>query len=338
LLPYRPAILRSAAPIPGTGWLLVAEADPGEALAWLNTLRVRATVTGLVTLVVLVFVTFWIASMLGQPLRELGRVAQRIRGGRSEERLGPLHGREAEEVRQAFNQMLDELREKQRELVRSATLASVGELSSSIVHEMRNPLSSIKMNLQALRRRADADAAYSELGAIASEQVARLEGMLDELLKYGRPVELHLEPTTFKTLAEAALPLIRDGARDKTIVVDLDDRLDGHRMQVDREQMTRALTNLLSNAIQASPEGSRIRFAARAEADRVVIEVEDAGPGLPAEAEERLFRPFFTTKPNGTGLGLANVKKIVELHDGTVAAQNHKPTGATFTLTLPLDA
>ncbi|MDX9975832.1 MAG: sensor histidine kinase [FCB group bacterium] len=333
ILPYNPEILRSAAPVPGTGWLLVAEADPREALVWLNTLRVRATVTGLITLVVLIFVTFWIARMLGQPLRELGRVAQRIRGGRSEERLGPLRGAEAEEVRQAFNQMLDELREKQRELVRSATLASVGELSSSIVHEMRNPLSSIKMNLQALRRRGDADPAYRELGDIAGEQAQRLEGMLDELLKYGRPVELHLEETTFNALAGTSLALVGDTARAKNIEIDLHDTLNGHRLRVDREQMTRALTNLLSNAIQAAPEGSRIRFAAHPDADRIVIEVEDAGPGLPAEAQDRLFKPFFTTKPNGTGLGLANVKKIVELHNGSVTAKT--TTGALFTVTLP---
>lgn len=338
LLPYHPETIRSAAEIPGTGWLLVVEADPAQALAWLKTLRIRATVTGLVTLIVLVLVTVWIARMLGQPLRELGRVAQRIRGGRTEERLGPLRGPEAEAVRQAFNQMLDELREKQRELVRSSTLASVGELSSSIVHEMRNPLSSIKMNLQALRRRADGDAAYHELGEIATEQVQRLEGMLDELLKYGRPVELHLEVVPFKALAETAVALVGDSARAKHIGIDIEDRLEGYRLNVDREQMTRALTNLLSNAIQAAPEDSRIRLAGHAGSGRIRIEVDDSGPGLPAEAHERLFKPFFTTKPNGTGLGLANVKKIVELHNGAVAAQNRPEGGARFTIDVPESA
>lgn len=337
LLPYAPEILRSAAAVPGTDWTLVAEADPKEALAWLGTLRMRATATGLATLVVLVLVTFWVARALGRPLRELARVAQRVRSGRTEERLGPMRGTEAEAVRQAFNRMLDELREKQRELVRSATLASVGELSSSIVHEMRNPLSSIKMNLQALRRTVESDPAYSELGAIAAEQVARLEGMLDELLKYGRPVELHLQATEFPELAEAVLTVMGDAARAKNIAVDVENGLNGHRMEVDREQMTRALTNLLSNAIQASPQGSRIRFAAHEAdgAEGVVLEVEDSGPGLSKEAQERLFKPFFTTKAEGTGLGLANVRKIVELHDGTVTAHNRAEGGAAFRITLP---
>lgn len=338
LLPVSPRILRSAAAVPGTGWLLVAEADPDEALAWLGTLRRRAIATGTITLVLLVGVAYGIARALGRPLRELARVASHVRGGRTEERLGPMRGAEAEAVRRAFNRMLDDLREKQRELVRSATLASVGELSSSIVHEMRNPLSSIKMNLQALRPLAESDPGYRELADIAWDQLGRVECMLDDLLKYGRPVELHDEPITFRELADSALPVVADAARVKGVRIDVDDGLDGHRFEVDREQMTRALTNLLLNAVQAAPPGGEVRFSAHphAEDGRVVIEVADSGPGLAREAADRLFRPFFTTKPDGTGLGLANVKKIVELHDGTVSAGNRPGGGAVFAVTLPV--
>ncbi len=338
LLPVSPRILRSAAAVPGTGWLLGAEADPDEALAWLGTLRRRAIATGTITLVLLVGVAYGIARALGRPLRELARVASHVRGGRTEERLGPMRGAEAEAVRRAFNRMLDDLREKQRELVRSATLASVGELSSSIVHEMRNPLSSIKMNLQALRPLAESDPGYRELADIAWDQLGRVECMLDDLLKYGRPVELHDEPITFRELADSALPVVADAARVKGVRIDVDDGLDGHRFEVDREQMTRALTNLLLNAVQAAPPGGEVRFSAHphAEDGRVVIEVADSGPGLAREAADRLFRPFFTTKPDGTGLGLANVKKIVELHDGTVSAGNRPGGGAVFAVTLPV--
>lgn len=337
ILPFRPELLRSVVRVPGHDWYVVAEADPQEALAWIDTLRTRATVTGLVTLAMLLLVTVGIARSLGRPLRELGRVAQRVRGGRTEERLGPMKGTEAEEVRQAFNQMLDELREKQRELVRAATLASVGELSSSIVHEMRNPLSSIKMNLQALRLQVASDPGYRELADIASEQVRRVESMLDDLLKYGRPVELHRQPTTFRELADAALAVVGDSARARGIEVCVEDALNGQCVHVDREQMCRALTNLLLNAVQALPDQGRVVFSGRVDAasERVVIDVCDNGAGFTQEVEERLFKPFFTTKPNGTGLGLANVRKIVELHDGTVSALATPGGGACFTVTLP---
>ncbi len=332
-----PEVLRAARTVPGTTWYLVAEADPRDALSWLGVLRWRAALTGVVTLGLLVLVSFWIARSLGRPLRELARVAQRVRCGRSEERLGPMKGAEAEEVRQAFNRMLDELREKQRELVKTATLASVGELSSSVVHEMRNPLSSIKMNLQALRRHVEKDAMYKELADIAAQQVQRVESMLDELLKYGRPVEMRPEPTSFSELAESTLAVVRDTAKAKQVTIDVNDGLNGHCVDADSELMCRALTNLVLNAIQAAPVGGHVLLTGRPGPNphEVALEVRDWGPGLPNEMEDRLFKPFFTTKPNGTGLGLANVKKIVQLHDGSVTARNRPEGGASFTIVLP---
>jgi signal transduction histidine kinase len=332
-----PEVLRAARTVPGTTWYLVAEADPRDALSWLGVLRWRAAFTGAATLAVLVVVSFWIARSLGRPLRELARVAQRVRGGRTEERLGPVKGAEAEEVRQAFNRMLDELREKQRELVKAATLASVGELSSSVVHEMRNPLSSIKMNLQALRRHVEPDSLYKELADIAAQQVQRVESMLDELLKYGRPVEMRPEPTSFAELAESTLAVVGDAAKAKQVTIDVNDGLNGHCVDVDPEQMCRALTNLVLNAVQAAPTGGHVLLTGRPGPNPydVALEVRDWGPGLPNETEDRLFKPFFTTRANGTGLGLANVKKIVELHDGSVTARNRPEGGASFTIVLP---
>jgi HAMP domain-containing protein len=145
-------VLGTIIPVSVDGWHLVAEIDRDEAMGWLRILLIRAAVTGLVTCVLVVGIAAWISRLVGKPLRELMRVASRIRAGHTEERLSQMDVVEAEEVRQAFNAMLDELHEKQDELVKTATLAYVGELTSSTVHEMRNPLSSIKMNLQALSR------------------------------------------------------------------------------------------------------------------------------------------------------------------------------------------
>lgn len=317
---------------------LVAETQEAKALAWLGRLRFRAAVTGLITLVVLVFFSLWISDRLGRPLAELARVANRIRHGHVEERLEPMRGAEAEEVRRAVNQMLDESLRQQQALVRNATLASVGELSSSIVHEMRNPLSSIKMNLQGLERGVQDDEQYRELAQIASEQVRRVEGMLDDLLQYGRPVEARLEATTFKELADAALAMVYDSAKSKGVRIECDDQLEGATVHVDREQMCRALTNLLLNAVQASPEEGTVTLRARPapdSLDRVFLDVLDSGAGLAHGTEGRLFKPFFTTKPNGTGLGLANVKKIMDLHGGVARAENRPEGGALFRLELP---
>lgn len=317
---------------------VIAEAEEAQALAWLARLRFRATVTGAITLVVLVLFALWISDRLGTPLAELARVANLIRHGHVEERLELMHGAEAEEVGRAVNQMLDELQEQQKALVRNATLASVGELSSSVVHEIRNPLSSIKLNLQGLERSVQDNPHDKELAEIASQQVRRVEGMLDDLLQYGKPVELNREPTSFKELADAALAVVYDQAKTKEVEIDLADDLLGSSLMVDREQMCRALTNLLLNAIQASPRGASITLRARKDSlleGRACLDVVDSGEGFSEDAEADLFKPFFTTKADGTGLGLANVKKIMELHGGAATAANGTDGGAVFTLELP---
>ncbi len=332
------SVLGTAMPLPFNDWILVAEMDTDEALVWVDKLLYRATLTVLVTLVVVMAASLWISGLLGNPLKELARVAHRIRDGQVDERVLPMKGTEAEEVRQAFNLMLDDLRLKQEELIRTATLASVGELSTSIVHEMRNPLSSIKMNLQALCALVKDDNEYREVAAIALEQLLRVETMLSDLLSYGRPIQLRKEALSFTALVSAAMDVVGDLAREKNIQIRVDNESPGTRLDVDAEQVCRALTNLVINAIQASePGGAIVLSAAVADAnpDYVEVRVLDDGPGFAKETLDKVFKPFFTTKPMGTGLGLTNAKKIVELHGGEIGARNREGGGAEFCFTLP---
>ncbi len=317
------------------GWRLIAEIDSDEALGWLRVLLIRASATGLVTCMVVLVIAAWISRLVGKPLRELMRVAFRIRAGHTDERLEQMDVAEAEEVRQAFNAMLDELRQKQDELVKTATLAYVGELTSSTVHEMRNPLSSIKMNLQALSRAVDQNGRYKELGEIALEQTRRLEQMLTDLLNFGRPVKLATESLPFGELAQATLEVTAEAAVRNQVTIDVENHLDGLLLRIDKEQMCRALTNLVSNAIDAMPSGGRVLVTATEHSGEVELSVQDTGPGLSSEALQRALQPFYTTKPNGTGLGLPNVKKIVELHGGKLLVENRPGGGAIFRLVLP---
>ncbi len=333
------AVLGTAMPLPFNDWILVAEMDTDEALVWVDKLLYRATLTVLVTLVIVMATSLWISGLLGNPLRELARVAHRIRDGQVDERVLPMKGTEAEEVRQAFNLMLDDLRLKQEELIRTATLASVGELSTSIVHEMRNPLSSIKMNLQALCSLVRDDDEYREVADIALEQLLRVETMLSDLLSYGRPIQLRKESLVFAELVSAAMDVVADLAREKEIRITVDDKSLEIRLEVDPEQICRALTNLVINAIQASGPGGEIVLSAvvaEANPDYVEVRVLDDGPGFAKETLDKVFKPFFTTKPMGTGLGLTNAKKIVELHGGEIGARNREGGGAEFCFTLPV--
>ncbi|MCX8038103.1 MAG: sensor histidine kinase, partial [Candidatus Sumerlaeia bacterium] len=325
--------------IPEVRWVLVAEINKSEAYAWLGRLRTRAMVTGAVTLGLVLAIAVKGSRRLSRPLREMAAVSRRIAEGRHEERLGVLEGTEAEEVGRAFNKMLDQLAASHRRLMHAASLAAVGELSSSIVHEMRNPLSSVKINLQALCRRVEADPAYAELGAIALAQLARVERMLSDLLGYGKPLELMLTRTTFGKIAKDVVEVVRSEAEEKRVTITVENHLDPIQIVADEEQIHRALTNLVTNAIQAVAPGGAVKvWAALAPGDRTkaMVRVSDNGPGIPEARRDELFKPFFTTKAGGTGLGLANVKKIVEAHAGSCFAENPKTGGAVFTLLLPV--
>ncbi len=334
-------VLGVAARLPDLGALLVVEVAESEAFAWLRTLRMRALVTGALTLAVVLVLATQSARTLASPLKELAAVARRVASGKTDERVRPLEGREAADVAQAFNGMLDELDAIHARLQRQASLAAIGELSSSVVHEMRNPLSSIKMNLQALERVVAGDPTHAELARIASQQALRLERMLGELLGYGRPLELHLAPVGFADLVADVREATRNEAQTHGVTVEIEDRTEGLAVLADPEQLRRALINLLTNAIQATPWGRRVRLIGERDTrpgggrDGLLLQVRDEGGGIPETAFNRLFEPFFTTREEGTGLGLANVKKIVDYHGGAVRARNRDEGGAEFTIWLP---
>lgn len=325
--------------LPRLGWTLVVEEDQAEVFKWLSTLKIRAVLTGLVTLVLALFVAVASARRLSRPLNELARVSRRIASGRHDDRLGPMEGAEAQDVSRAFNHMLDELEASQRRLIQTASLAAVGELSSSIVHEIRNPLSSVKMNLQALRRKVGDDPAHSELADIATTQVQRIEHMLADLLNFAKPLSLSPEDSSFADLVRALPEVVRSNLESAEVTLEIDDRTGGERFRIDREQLLRALTNLVVNAIQVSPAGARVTVSGEIAVDDTAtlrVRVADDGPGISDRIRDKLFQPFFTTRDGGTGLGLANVRKIVEYHNGRVGVANRPTGGAVFELDIPV--
>lgn len=330
-------VLGAATAAPSLGWTLAVEIERGEAFAWLKTLRQRAVVTGVLTLLLVIFLAVRGARWLSRPLAELAAVSRRIAGGEHGERVSGLAGPEARDVGRAFNRMMDELEESHRRLTQAAALAAVGRLSSSIVHEMRNPLSSVKLNLQALRQRVQDDAPYAELSDIALDQTGRLERMLEDLLGYGKPLELCIGRVELASTADSVKEELRSAWESGNVAV-VPDNLTNIVLHADPEQLRRVLANLTANAIQAVGRGGEVRLSASTTDDATLVTVEDDGPGIDTGILDRLFLPFVSTREEGTGLGLAYVKKIVELHGGTVTAENRPEGGARFTVSLPSSA
>ncbi|MBA3007598.1 MAG: sensor histidine kinase [Proteobacteria bacterium] len=322
-------------PIAEFKWLLISQFETGSTLQQFEKYILYGLVTAVLTFIILVFLSQKLSKRLSAPLDELTRVARQISAGQHNERMPPFKEEYAQEVGLAFNAMMNALEKQQQIIIQSTTLSTIGKMSSSLVHEMRNPLSSIKINLQAIARKLRDDKDYSEMATISLIQVSRLDGMFEDLLQFSKPIEIHMESITFAKLMDEFLTTVKPEAEKKNVDLRVEDKLQDFLFQADKESTCRALINLVGNAIQWSEPGSVVTISGRRPTGNegvALIKVADSGPGLRPEQMERVFQPFFTTRPLGTGLGLANVKKIMDYQGGSVLAANNPDGGASFSL------
>lgn len=245
------------------------------------------------------------------------------------DRLQTTHAALREEVRR----LSDELEKKNRELARKNRLADLGLVASHVAHEVRNSLVPMKLYLSLLRRlTASEAAALSTVDKVAASLTA-VEATVTDLLHF--TAERQPQRRCFP-----AVELIGDvcrslepqlAAQDISLEIDADENV---LLDADSDMLHRALLNLLLNALDVMPEGGRLALAAHSHNDCIELQVSDTGGGLDAEAVDRVFEPFFSTKSGGTGLGLVIVARIAEAHGGSAAAANGEQ-GAVFTLRIP---
>lgn len=225
-------------------------------------------------------------------------------------------------------------------------LAALGEMSAGLAHEIRNPLAAIKAAIQYLdpKKLPHDDGEFLE---IVIEEVNRLNGVVTQFLDYSRPLKPAMAPTSANEILERTFRLLEaEKPGDVAVELDLADWLP--RVQADAEQLKQVFLNLALNAFQAMPGGGRLRVStsvARDElafwregsrrADVVEIRFSDTGPGIPDDARESIFVPFYTTKEKGTGLGLAICQRIVKAHQGSIGVRSTPGQGAEFLVSIP---
>ncbi len=219
-------------------------------------------------------------------------------------------------------------------------MAYIGHLSASLSHEIRNPLSSIKLNLQILARKLELDGYDQRRLEITVHEVTRLEEILRQLLDLARPMTVSKSPANIIAIAESCVGLLEPKAQEKQINIIERYQPKIHPVELDAAKLEQALINVLLNAIEASPKGGVItvwiRNSRAGSAHFIEIGVKDAGPGISQDQLPTLFTPFNTSKIHGSGLGLSNVKRIVEAHAGTIEVKNHGSSGVTFIIKLPV--
>lgn len=240
--------------------------------------------------------------------------------------------RRADELAEAYAQ----LEAATERLVRSETLAAIGEVTAIVAHEIRNPLSTIGGFANMLRRRAEEPEIVKRNADIISGEVRKLEGILSELLDFSKPTKLRLEPCVLADLVAASVTTAQGRLENNHAAVQVEVSGDLPPLMLDGRQMQQVISNLIINAADAMPEGGTITVSARREDDTVTLAVADTGQGIPAHHLDQIFDHFFTTKPTGTGLGLALAKKIVEDHGARLDVASVEGVGSTFSIIFTL--
>jgi signal transduction histidine kinase len=206
-----------------------------------------------------------------------------------------------------------------------------------VAHEVKNPLNAILLHVEVARAklgRGDTD--IGQQMEIISREILRLDRVVKTFLDFTRPVELKLDNVAFGDLLREIVDLARPQAVAKQIRIEVDERANGAEIRVDRDLLKQAVLNVVVNAIEAMPEGGELRFESSAAEDAAEIRVSDTGPGIPMELRDKIFRLYFTTKKEGSGIGLAMTFRIVQLHDGTIDFTSEPGKGTTFFIRLPL--
>jgi len=281
-----------------------------------------------------------VAHWISRPIRRLAAYAGRLGKGGLGERLEPdLQALRDEigELSRAFAGTVEKLRRSQEELVQSERLAVTGKLAASVAHEIRNPLTSMRMIVQTLADRKTNDTATGEAYAMVLSEIARLELAVDELLTFARPRPAQRTPTDLNKLCAETLAFLSRQLKHAGVEAKFEpDAALPADLPLDAHKIRQGLVNLLLNAMQAIVRKGTVTLRTRWDADKKIvrIEVADTGGGIPEAIRATVFDAFVSAKPGGGGLGLAIARQIAEEHNGKITFET-SDSGTTFMVELP---
>jgi two-component system, NtrC family, sensor histidine kinase HydH len=235
-----------------------------------------------------------------------------------------------------IERVVGELQQREREVLRAEQMAAVGQVAAGIAHELRNPLTSVKMLVQTgLEGPAPPGLPPDDLGLIEHE-VRRMEQTIQTFLDMARPPRSERRRADLGAVVHRALLLVEGRARRQRVTLEADVGAEPVCLDIDAEQIHQVLVNLLLNALDALPRGGKVSVAlVRPAMGGVEVRVQDSGPGIAPRIRERLFQPFVSSKDTGLGLGLSICRRLIEAHGGTIRGENVRGGGALFAFTLP---
>jgi PAS domain S-box-containing protein len=234
-----------------------------------------------------------------------------------------------------------ETRQRAESAIESEKLSAITLLAAGVAHEIGNPLNSLNIHLQLMERElrklptAQGERLREDL-RVARDEIARLDQIINQFLRAIRPSQPELQPTSVNDVIAETLSLMEREIGDRDILVEQELGKGLPRILLDRAQLKQAFYNIIKNALQAMRSGGILRIRTEADDTHIIISFIDSGHGIAPEQIGRLFEPYFTTRGNGTGLGLMIVQRIVREHGGTIEVESDKDRGTTFRVKLPI--
>ena len=288
--------------------------------------------------------TVFLSNKLTKPLQIIQTGLNKISRGDMKTQVAVTSQDEIGTLAQAYNQMVARLDEAQKELLLAEREAAWKEMAQQVAHEIKNPLTPMKLNLQHLQRQLAANPDnVMELKPVIErtatnviEQIDSLNKIASDFSKFAKPVQDPLQPLNLNRLVDSVANLYRN---DVSVTVTLTQPTDEIKVMASEDELRRALINLVKNGIEARENGhARIEIIVKRRKSDVLISIRDDGSGIANEDHGKIFVPNFSTKSSGTGLGLAITKKIIEAHQADIRFESEKGGGTTFFISIPLIA
>ncbi len=292
-----------------------------------------------------IFLTIFLARKYTSPIQKLAESVKKVSAGDLSETFPVKRNDEIGELAANFNEMVKKLKEREdleKRLYQAEHLSRVGQLASGIAHEIRNPLNYISLAIDHLKSEilpccADRAEELVSLTDKIKDEIRRVNYMVLNFMNYGRPLKLRIGEVSYDDLLSKVLPLLQEKLMEQRIEIFAEIDPDLPQMNVDQELLRNCLTNLITNAAQAMPNGGKITLGACFDREKKVflLTCSDEGEGINPEDIPKISQPYFTTKEAGIGLGLAITERIVKEHGGEISVESEVGKGTTFTIIIP---
>jgi two-component system nitrogen regulation sensor histidine kinase NtrY len=306
-------------------------------------IRSAALLAGGAGMVLAILLSGWAAARVTRPVEQLAHAAREVTAGNWNAQVEVNSSDEIGELADTFNHMTHELLEQKERLVQSERVAAWRDLARRLAHELKNPLFPLQLTVEnLLRARGQSPELFEEIFRESSStllaEIANLKTIISRFGEFSRMPQPHWQKVDLNETVQHLARLFQaqlhaPGRAAIECVLDLTEAVTV--IAADPDLLHRALSNLVLNAMDAMPEGGTLTLATHQNEERVRVEISDTGAGLTEEECERLFTPYYTSKPHGTGLGLAIVQSIVSDHGGKITVRSQPGRGTTFVIELP---